>query len=167
MPEPPLDPLDLALIRATQTGLPMVREPYRAVAAKLGVSDAEVMARLQLMLERGIIRRIGVVPNHYALGLSANGMSVWDIEDAHADAVGSWLGSLPDVTHCYRRPRRPPLWSYNLFAMLHGSNHDTVRVRIARIADMLHARFPGVLRSRDVLFSSAILKKTGIRLRSE
>ena len=39
------------------------------------------MARMQRMLESGVIRRLGAVPNHYRLGYQANGMSVWDVPD--------------------------------------------------------------------------------------
>ncbi|QKH34602.1 Lrp/AsnC family transcriptional regulator [Achromobacter pestifer] len=160
-----LTPFELSLVRATQDGLPIRRDPYRAVAERLGVAEAEVMAHLRDMLARGVIRRIGAVPNHYALGFVANGMTVWDVDDGQADAVGAWLGQLADVSHCYRRPRRPPQWRYNLFAMLHGTDRAALLARIAEVAEALAARFPGALRAQEALFSSAILKKTGLRLR--
>jgi len=160
-----LAPFELSLVRATQDGLPIQREPYRDVAKQLGVTEAEVMACLRSMLARGVIRRIGVVPNHYALGFVANGMTVWDVEDGQADAVGAWLGQLADVSHCYRRPRHPPMWRYNLYAMLHGTDRVALLTRIAEVAEALAASFPGALHAREVLFSSAILKKTGLRLR--
>jgi DNA-binding Lrp family transcriptional regulator len=92
-------------------------------------------------------------------------MSVWDVEDGQADAVGAWLGQRADVSHCYRRPRHPPLWRYNLYAMLHGTDRAAVLARIDEVAEALHARFPEALRAHDALFSSAILKKTGLRLK--
>lgn len=160
-----LSPFELSLVRATQGGLPILRNPYGAVAAQLGATEAEVMAQLRRMLERGVIRRIAAVPNHYALGFVSNGMTVWDVDDEQVDAVGAWLGQLADVSHCYRRPRRPPQWRYNLYAMLHGTDRAAVQARIARIAEILADRFPGALRRHEVLFSTAILKKTGLRLK--
>ncbi|CAB3820621.1 hypothetical protein LMG3410_00243 [Achromobacter aegrifaciens] len=160
-----LTPFERSLVRATQEGLPIRRDPYRAVAARLGVTEAEVMAQLRDMLARGVIRRIGVVPNHYALGFVANAMSVWDVDDGQVDAVGAWLGQRADVSHCYRRPRHPPLWRYNLYAMLHGTDRAAVLARIDEVAEALHVRFPDALRAHDALFSSAILKKTGLRLK--
>ena len=160
-----LTPFELSLVHATQAGLSIRRDPYRAVAERLGVTEAAVMAHLRDMLARGVIRRIGVVPNHYALGFVANGMTVWDVDDGQIDAVGAWLGQRADVSHCYRRPRHPPLWRYNLYAMLHGADCAALRMRISEIAEALAARFPGALCAREVLFSSAILKKTGLRLR--
>lgn len=159
------DELERRIILATQGGLPLVPDPWGAVAGQLGVAPEDLLARIHSMLERGVIRRIGAVPNHYAIGYTANGMSVWDIVDDLIDPVGEWLGALPAVTHCYRRPRRLPDWPYNLFAMLHGRCREAVCEQLEDIAGRLEAHFPGACRARDVLFSSAILKKTGLRIR--
>src|SRR3990167_7432280 len=56
-----LDELDRALIRATQSGLPLVPRPYEAIGATLGISGEQVRERLQAMLEAGLIRRLGAV----------------------------------------------------------------------------------------------------------
>src|SRR5690348_13633852 len=91
----PLDEFDRALIAATQGGLPVVARPYEAVGAMLGVPGEKVRERLAQMLDAGLIRRIGVVPNHYRLGFIANGMSVWDVDDTRVDALGAAVGTLP------------------------------------------------------------------------
>lgn len=156
----PSDDLDRRLIIATQAGLPLVARPYDALAAGLGVSAEEVKARLAAMLASGRIRRIGAVPNHYALGYTANGMSVWDVDDARIVELGEAVGRLDFVTHCYERPRALPDWPYNLFAMVHGRDRDTVLAGVAEIARLLGS----ACRAQDVLFSTAILKKTGLRI---
>jgi siroheme decarboxylase len=161
-----MDDIDRRIVLATQGGLPLVADPWGAVADKVGIAAEELLARVQRMLDAGLIRRIGAVPNHYAIGYTANGMSVWDIPDDIIDEVGQFVGALEFVTHCYRRPRRLPEWPYNLFAMVHGRNRDAVREQIDDIANLLAERFPGACRQRDVLFSSAILKKTGLRIGS-
>jgi DNA-binding Lrp family transcriptional regulator len=155
-----LDDVDRSLIVATQAGLPLVARPYHALAEQIGVTAAEVQARLKAMLASGAIRRIGAVPNHYALGYTANGMSVWDVADERADELGAAVGRLSCVTHCYRRPRHLPDWPYNLFAMVHGRSREEVESGCAAIATLLG----DACRSRDVLYSSRILKKTGLRI---
>ena len=155
-----LDATDRRLIVATQAGLPLVARPYQELAAQLGMAPAEVMSRLQRMLDSGVIRRIGAVPNHYAIGYAANGMSVWDVHDERVDELGQQVGALDFVTHCYRRPRRLPDWPYNLFAMVHGRNRDEVAAKLETIAALLGA----ASRGHDVLYSSRILKKTGLRI---
>ena len=156
-----LDAFDRALISATQGGLPLVARPYDAVGAMLGVSGEQVCERLTHLLQTGVIRRIGAVPNHYRLGYTANGMSVWDVDDARIAELGPRVADLPGVSHCYRRPRHLPDWPYNLFAMLHGTSREAVAVQAEEIAQMLGS----ACRSHDILYSTAILKKTGLRLK--
>ncbi|MCL2525018.1 MAG: AsnC family transcriptional regulator [Betaproteobacteria bacterium] len=155
-----IDDIDRALIVATQEGLPLVSRPYHAIAGRLGIAPEEVMRRLAAMLASGIIRRIGAVPNHYAIGWTANGMTVWDVPDDSVDAAGAAVGALDFVTHCYRRPRALPDWPYNLFAMVHGNTRDEVRAKAEIVAGLLGAR----CRGHDILFSSRILKKSGLRI---
>ena len=155
-----LDTVDRQLIAATQGGLPLVHEPYRVLAGQLGLDEAEVIARLKRLLDRGAIRRIGAIPNHYALGFTANGMSVWDIADDVVADVGAKVGALDFVTHCYERPRHLPIWPYNLFAMVHGRTRDEVKDKVAEIAALVGP----AARAHDILFSTRILKKTGLRI---
>src|SRR6516162_7869672 len=155
-----LDAIDRRLIVATQAGLPLESEPYRVIARQVGLDEADVIGRLQRLLDSGAIRRIGAIPNHYALGFTANGMSVWDVPDDTVAEIGAKVGALDFVTHCYERPRHLPVWPYNLFAMVHGRTHDEVRDKVREIAGLVGA----VARAHDVLFSTRILKKTGLRI---
>lgn len=157
-----LSDFDQRLIAATQAGLPMVPRPYEAVASRLGVSAGVVRERLQGMLAEGLVRRIGAVPNHYRLGYAANGMTVWDVDDSLVDMLGEKVGALDFVSHCYRRPRALPDWPYNLFAMVHGRN----RPEVERQAVQIQCLLAEASRSHDILYSSRILKKTGLRLPS-
>jgi DNA-binding Lrp family transcriptional regulator len=154
-----IDAIDRGIIRASQGGLPLTPRPYHALADALGIEPAAVMERLRRMLAAGVIRRIGAVPNRYSLGYRANGMSVWDVPDERVSGLGREVGALDFVTHCYRRPRHPPLWPYNLFALVHGRSREEVE-KVARIAALLGS----AARAHDVLYSTRILKKTGLRL---
>lgn len=155
-----IDAVDRAIIEATQAGLPLTPRPYHQVAEKIGIPVKVVMQRMQAMLENGLIRRIGAVPNHYALGWSANGMTVWDIVNGHIDELGPQVGALEFVSHCYCRPRQLPEWRYNLFAMVHGRSREEAVDYVAEIAALLGP----ACRGRDILYSNGILKKTGLRL---
>ncbi len=155
-----MNALDERIVRATQAGLPLVPEPYEEIAARLDLSGEALMLRLQAMLADGRIRRIGAVPNHYALGYSANAMSVWDVADDRVEALGAAVGALAFVSHCYRRPRRLPDWRYNLFAMVHGRSREETEGHVNEI----RAALGGALNACDTLYSVRVLKKTGLRL---
>ena len=155
-----LDSIDKAIVKATQDGLPLVERPYHAVAELVGATPEDVMARIERLLAAGVIRRMGLVPNHYALGYAFNGMTVWDVADEDISEAGRLVGQLDFVSHCYHRPRHLPHWPYCLFAMIHAKERSAADALVAGIATVLGPLSRGHL----VLFSSRILKKTGLRL---
>jgi DNA-binding Lrp family transcriptional regulator len=155
-----LDTTDRRILKVTAGGLPLAPRPYAEVASWLGLTEDQVIERMARMQASGIIRRVAAAPNHYALGMVANGMSVWDVDDARAETLGERVGALPFVSHCYLRPRSLPDWPYNLFAMIHGHNRDEVEGLRAEVAAILGR----ACRANDILYSTRILKKTGMRL---
>ena len=155
-----MDELDRKIVVVTQGGLPLTLTPYEDVAKAVDMDAAEVIARMKKMLDTGIIRRIGVVANHYALGYKGNGMTVWDVPDDRIQEVGKKIGTLDYVSHCYHRPRHLPHWPYNLFCMVHGKDRESVEVQTAQIAEILGEDS----RAHRILFSTRILKKSGLRL---
>lgn len=156
-----ISPLERQLIVIVQEGIPLVPEPWKEIAAQLGTSQEEVLATLRSLLDRRIIKRLAAVPNHYALGVRFNGMAVWDVPDERVSEVGARLGQRTEITHCYRRPRRPG-WPYNLFAMVHGMSRQEVLRKVQEINR--EAGLEGL--PHDILFSTRILKKQGTRIRS-
>jgi DNA-binding Lrp family transcriptional regulator len=157
---PGIDATDRRIIVATQGGLPLHPRPFDELAERLGLAAEDILRRMQRMLEEGVIRRIAAVPDHYALGYGANGMSVWDVPDESVARLGREVGKLDFVSHCYRRPRHTPRWPYNLFAMLHGRSRPEVEAHVRQIAELL----ADAARSHAVLYSKRILKKSGLRL---
>lgn len=145
---------DRRLIAATQSGLPLVPRPYEAVGAMLGVSSDEVRERFARLLASGLVRRIGVVPDRCRFGDSADGMTVWDIDDRKVDELGGRVGALPGVRHCHRHPRELPRWPYNLFATLQGRSRDEVERQRGEVRALLG----DACRADAILYSSAILK---------
>lgn len=158
----PVDPADRDLLAALAEGLPLVPAPYAALGARLGMDEAEVMARLAALARRGTIRRFGVIVRHRVLGYRANAMAVWDVPDAQAAAFGARLARAPGVTLCYRRARSLPAWPYNLYCMIHGRDRATVAARIAELSEGCGlAGFP-----QAVLFSRRCFKQSGARYRA-
>jgi DNA-binding Lrp family transcriptional regulator len=145
------------LIAAIQDGLPLVPRPYQAIAERIGCSEGEVIARLQDMLDSGVIKRLGVVVRHHELGYRANAMVVWDVPDERVEDLGLQLGDQDCVTLCYQRPRRLPDWRYNLFCMVHG--HD--RAEVLACIDRMAAALDIEAIPHEVLFSGRRFKQRG------
>ena len=125
-----LDAADRRLLAAIEDGLPLIPQPYAAIGAAIGLSEDEVVGRLRRLQDSGTIKRLGLVVRHHELGYRANAMVVWNVADDLADTVGAALARIDFVTLCYRRPRRPPEWPYNLFCMIHGRDRDQVLQQI-------------------------------------
>ena len=127
---------DRELIAVIQDGLPLVAHPYAAIAEQLGLSETAVIKRLEMLQSAGLIKRMGVVVKHRALGYRANAMVVWDIPDDQVERIGALLADEVCVTLCYQRPRRLPAWRYNLFCMIHGRERDSVLRRLEQIVEL-------------------------------
>lgn len=152
---------ELALISALSGGLELCAAPYARLGLVVGMSEAEVIATLSALRERGIIRRLGIIVRHHELGYRANAMVVWDVPDDQVGEVGRRLGQCDEVTLCYRRPRRLPDWPFNLFTMVHGKDRAEVEAAIAAMA----AREGVAHYPRHALFSLKRFKQCGARYR--
>ena len=152
-----LDRVDRALVAALADGLPLDPHPYARLGETTGLTEGEVLSRLRRLAGRGVISRFGVVVRHRALGYRANAMVVWDVPDHAVADVGRRLAEFPFVTLCYRRPRRLPVWPYNLFCMIHGRDRDEV----ARQIEVLKGK-AGITRLPSAtLFSERCFKQRG------
>lgn len=148
---------DLALIGAIADGLPRTARPYREIGARLGLDEDAVIDGLKSLIDRGVIRRFGVIVRHHTLGYTANAMTVWDVPDDDVGRIARKMAEVPYVTLCYRRPRRLPQWRYNLFCMVHGAARDAVRDQVEHLAVHL-----GLLETpHEILFSLRQFKQRG------
>jgi len=128
-----ITPFDQRILAAIADGLPLVERPFAELAQRTELSEQEVIDRVRALVDGGVIKRFGLVVRHHELGYRANAMVVWDVPDDRVDAVGALLKAHSFVTLCYRRPRRPPDWPYNLFCMIHGCDRATVLGQMAML----------------------------------
>ncbi|MFC6772100.1 Lrp/AsnC family transcriptional regulator, partial [Halorubrum pallidum] len=159
-----LTPAERDLVVEIQGGLPITETPYADVAAAIDADVAWVIETIRRFELEGKVRRVGVIPNHYALGYTENGMTVWDVPEDALDEVGPAVADLSFVTHCYERPRHAGVWEYNFFAMTHGRTEAESERRIAEVRDLMAEYWDVGESDWDTLFSTRILKKTGIRI---
>lgn len=144
---------EMRLIALLGEPLPLIERPFAAVAERAGIEEAAVLDRIRAWKTSGAIRRFGARVAHHKLGYAANGMSVWRVGEAEAEAAGQIMAKQPEVSHCYLR-ETPPGWDYNLYGMIHGTSKEEVRAVAARISELTG------LRDYDVLFSVREFKKS-------
>lgn len=157
---PPLQaplPSELVLIAALQRGLALVPAPYAELARVLGVSQTTVLEQLGGLIEKGVIKRFGVVVRHRDLGFVANAMVVFDVPDDVVDRVGASIAQSQLASLCYRRTRHASDWPYNLFCMIHNRSRLGALERLATLRERHElGGYPYA-----VLFSRACFKQRG------
>lgn len=151
-----LSQTDRRLINELQQDLPLTHGPFSIMAAHLGMSQDYFLAHCHSLQQRGVIRRFAAEVNHRKAGATANAMTCWVAPPEKIETIASRLASLSQVSHLYER-KTNPLWSYNLFAMIHGNTEEACR----EIADKV-ATETG-LTDFVMIFSTREFKKTRVK----
>jgi DNA-binding Lrp family transcriptional regulator len=148
----PYDERDVAIIRALQGDLPVTPEPYAPAAGELGMGQAELLAHLEGMVERRLLRRVAAILFHRRAGFSANGMGVWNVPADEVLETGARMAAFRGISHCYQRPTYAD-WPYSLFTMAHGRSKEECDAILAAIAEETG------IEDRSILYSSTEFKK--------
>jgi siroheme decarboxylase len=103
------DEIDRRLINALQGDFPLVAEPYRQVAETLGLSEADVLQRLDSLLERRILTRFGPMFQIERAG-GAFVLAAMRVPEGDFDRVAAQVNAFPEVAHNYRREHQLNMW---------------------------------------------------------
>jgi siroheme decarboxylase len=104
-----LDELDKAILNRIQSSFPITPRPYAVVGEPLGLSEAEVVARVQRMMHDGVIRRIGANFNSRQLGYTST-LCAAHVPPDQIDQFIQVVNHYPGVTHNYLRRHRLNIW---------------------------------------------------------
>ena len=104
-----LDAVDRRIVNALQGGFPLCDEPYRLVAASLGLSETELLSRLKGLLERRVLTRFGPMMQVERMG-GAFVLAALAVPEARYDEVAQRVNALPEVAHNYRREHALNMW---------------------------------------------------------
>jgi len=129
-----LRPMDIAVIRELQDDFPLVPEPYRPMAERIGLSEERLFDVARSMQSQGYLRRVAAVLHHREAGFRANAMGVWVVPPERSEEVGKIMGSFKGVSHCYLRPTYPD-WPYSIFTMVHGQKAEDCQALIGAISN--------------------------------
>jgi DNA-binding Lrp family transcriptional regulator len=148
----PYDESDMAVIRALQGDMPVISEPYAPAAGELGMTQERLLAHLEQMQERRLLRRVAAILFHRRAGFSANGMGVWKVPDEQILELGMRMAAFRGISHCYQRPTYAD-WPYSVFTMAHGRSKEECDAILDTIAADTG------IQERSTLYSSTEFKK--------
>ena len=122
-----MDAVDRKILNILQRNFPLVAEPFKAVAEKVGKSEDDVLARIKRMKQDGIIRRIGAVFDSRKLGFVST-LCAATVPDDKLKAFVEVVNAYPGVTHNYRRQHE-----YNVWFTFIASSEDDLEKNLAEI----------------------------------
>lgn len=104
-----MDDLDKAIINRLQQGFPVCDAPYRKVAEELGMSEAQLLTRLQSLLSDGVLSRFGPMYHAEQMG-GALTLAAMHVPEERFDAVADIVNAFPEVAHNYARNHALNMW---------------------------------------------------------
>jgi DNA-binding Lrp family transcriptional regulator len=104
-----LDALDRRIVNRLQDGFPVSERPYAAVAAELGTDEATLIARLQALLDAGILSRFGPMYHAERLGGGLT-LAAMAVAPADFERVAGQVNAFPEVAHNYARDHELNMW---------------------------------------------------------
>ncbi len=108
-PVPTLDDTDRRIVNALQEGFPLSPRPYRQAAERLGLTEAELIARLKRLLETRAITRFGPFLDAAAMG-GAFCLCAMAVPAEQFEATMTQVNARPEVAHNYERTHRLNMW---------------------------------------------------------
>lgn len=104
-----MDATDRALINLLQDGIEITGRPFRDAAARLGISEQEVVERLQRLVDEGLLSRFGPLYNAERLG-GAVTLAAIAVPEERYEEVTELVNSYPEVAHNYAREHTLNMW---------------------------------------------------------
>ncbi|MGB4303146.1 MAG: Lrp/AsnC family transcriptional regulator, partial [Syntrophomonadaceae bacterium] len=124
---------DIQIIQYLQGDIPLESSPYTPLADRLGISEEQIVQRIQWLHDQGLIRRLAAVLRHREAGFTVNAMVAWQVDADKADKVGTFFAGDAHVSHCYWR-QVPEDFPYNLFTMIHARSPEELQERLERLS---------------------------------
>ncbi len=156
MPHETVDDIDKKIIQMSQGDLPVDPRPFAALAQEVGITEEEVVGRIKLLKERGVIRRFGATLRHQEAGFNANAMVAWKVPEDKINEAGKTMADFREVTHCYQR-RTEKDWAYNMYTMIHGDSKEECYQIARKISEKTG------IKDYLLLFSEKEFKKTSMQ----
>ncbi|SFG01907.1 transcriptional regulator, AsnC family [Desulfotomaculum arcticum] len=104
-----LDRIDKQILGLIQTNFPVVSRPYRLIAEKLGLEEAEVINRIHKLRQAGIIRRLGGLFDSRKVGYVGT-LCAMKVPSQDIERVGGVIAEYPGITHNYLRDHEYNMW---------------------------------------------------------
>lgn len=104
-----MDPIDKAILTRLSTSFPLTPRPFATLGRELGLTEAEALARVRDLKERGIIRRIGGTINPRRINWYST-LCAASLPEHKLPEYARIVNAYREVTHNYVRTGQPNCW---------------------------------------------------------
>ena len=122
-----MDEIDKKILDIIQTDFPLEPRPYAVIGSQMDLTEAETLARVRVLTQKGVIRRIGANFQSKKLGWHST-LCAAAVPKDKFDAFVSAVNALPGVTHNYLRQNH-----YNIWFTFIGPSWDNVCATLAEL----------------------------------
>ena len=118
-----IDAVDRKLLNLIQDEFPMESEPYKKLAENLGITEGQIMSRLDRLIKIGIVRRVGAIFDSRKLGYTGT-LCALRVAPHQIEKVAEIINGYNGVTHNYLREHRYNMW----FTLLAAYKNEMERI---------------------------------------
>lgn len=104
-----MDEIDRAIINTLQGGFPICDRPFAAAAAPLGLTEDQLIERIEQLLTDGVLTRFGPLWHAERLG-GALSLCAMAVPEERFDEVTAMVNAFPEVAHNYARDHALNMW---------------------------------------------------------
>ncbi len=104
-----MDAVDKAIINSLQQGFPLCASPYQKMAQQLGLTENDLLSRLEKLLDNGVLSRFGPMFNAEKMGGGLT-LAAMQVPEDRFDEVADLVNAFPEVAHNYQRQHRLNMW---------------------------------------------------------
>jgi len=151
-----VDEIDKRIVRVLCGDFPLVTEPYKVLASRVGLDETEFLDRVRNLRDEKKIRKMGAVLRHVEAGFKANVLCAWEVPAGRLAYVAGNMSAHPAVSHCYERSAAEG-WPYNLYTMIHAKSRCECQEIVNSLAET------NDIKNLQMLYSVKEWKKSSMR----
>lgn len=126
-----LTQLEQGLLDNYQHYFPLTDRPFDSIARHLGIREIDVIKQTQVLLERGVISRIGPIFSADSVGV--NRLVIMSVPVEALEHIVSKICEFDEVTHCYEREHK-----YNLWFVVSTDSDKALQLTLSIIEEKVH-----------------------------
>ncbi len=135
-----LDRIDRAILETLQDSFPLTEHPWAEIAARIGIAEDDLLARLGRLQDEKIVRGISPVIESRSVGLNAATLVALHVPEERIEEVAAIINNYPQVSHNFRREHHYSLW----FTLSEGNEEE------------LHILLSGILEKTGIADGDAL-----------